>query len=186
MSVRAGPSLVGAVRTPLESHASADTLAAYDLHRSAVYGFALTIVRDASTAEDLLQDAFLRLLEQHTLGRPPDEPLPWLFRVVANLAVSRGRRLQVATRMLPRLMDAGQRDSAESHVLRHEYDQRLVAALATLSLPERTAIVLAAAGFHGEQIARAIGRSDAATRTMLCRARVRLQRQLDLEGLGDA
>jgi RNA polymerase sigma-70 factor (ECF subfamily) len=38
--------------------------------------------------EDVVQDAFLKLV---ALPRPPDQPLPWLFRVVRNRAVSAAR-----------------------------------------------------------------------------------------------
>jgi RNA polymerase sigma factor (sigma-70 family) len=44
-----------------------------------------------STPEDVVQEAFLKLVIQKT---PPDNPIPWLYRVVRNaaLAVSRAER----------------------------------------------------------------------------------------------
>jgi RNA polymerase sigma factor (sigma-70 family) len=41
--------------------------------------------------EDVVQEAFLKLFVQK---RPPDSPLPWLYRVVRNAAISMGRREQ--------------------------------------------------------------------------------------------
>jgi RNA polymerase sigma factor (sigma-70 family) len=38
--------------------------------------------------EDLVQGAFLKLVEQR---QPPREPLPWLFRVVRNAAIDAAR-----------------------------------------------------------------------------------------------
>jgi RNA polymerase sigma-70 factor (ECF subfamily) len=38
--------------------------------------------------EDVVQEAFLKLVVQK---RPPDSPLPWLYRVVRNQAISTGR-----------------------------------------------------------------------------------------------
>lgn len=44
-----------------------------------------------ATPEDVVQDAFLKLVVQKT---PPDHPVPWLYRVVRNgaLAASRAER----------------------------------------------------------------------------------------------
>jgi RNA polymerase sigma-70 factor (ECF subfamily) len=41
-----------------------------------------------ATPEDVVQDAFLKLVAQRP---PPHNPLPWLYRVVRNAAVSAGR-----------------------------------------------------------------------------------------------
>src|SRR6185295_4212161 len=49
-------------------------------------------------AEDLVQDAFLRLTVEANAGRFPDDPAAWLHRVGHNLAMSAGRRRSVATR----------------------------------------------------------------------------------------
>ena len=46
---------------------------------------------DATNAEDLVQEAFLRLLTESPL---PDSPRAWLFRVVRNLAIDHVRREQ--------------------------------------------------------------------------------------------
>ena len=42
-------------------------------------------------AEDIVQDAFIRLLKQR---KCPDNVRAWLFRVVRNCSISRARRLQ--------------------------------------------------------------------------------------------
>jgi RNA polymerase sigma-70 factor (ECF subfamily) len=44
---------------------------------------------DAANAEDIVQEAFLRLLSETRL---PDSPKAWLFRVVRNLAIDHARR----------------------------------------------------------------------------------------------
>ena len=54
----------------------------------------------------------------------------------------------------------------------------LAAALGTLPEAARTALLLAASGYPGAEIAAAIGRSDTATRTMMSRARLRLRDSL--------
>ena len=44
---------------------------------------------DAANAEDLVQEAFIRLLTENPF---PASPRAWLFRVVRNLAIDRARR----------------------------------------------------------------------------------------------
>ena len=60
--------------------------ALYDQYRLTVYRTALAITRDPAAAEDILQDAFLRL-QLHADRINPDRPLaPWLYRVTVNLS----------------------------------------------------------------------------------------------------
>ena len=73
--------------------------------------------------------------------------------------------------------------SPESTVLARERSSDIETALATLPAEARTALLLSAEGFSGEEIAAVIGRSHGATRTLLSRARVRVR--LELEGHGD-
>lgn len=47
-------------------------------------------------ADDVVQEAFIRLIDQRNT---PDPPLPWLYRVVRNLAISQRR---AATRRVRR------------------------------------------------------------------------------------
>jgi RNA polymerase sigma-70 factor (ECF subfamily) len=170
----------------LEAEGQAAVLAAYDAHHDEVYAYLVDATRDPTVAEDLLQEAFMRLLREARAGRMPDQPRPWLYRVASNLAVSRGRRLVSARRWFERFGIAEHRaaiaESPEGRVLRHEAADDLDAVLARLDPHARAALLLAAEGFSGREIAEAIGRSESATRTLLCRARVRVRH--DLAGAG--
>ena len=55
---------------------------------------------DAANAEDLVQEAFLRLLTESPL---PDSPKAWLYRVVRNLAIDHARR----AKKMPQHTDIG-------------------------------------------------------------------------------
>ena len=74
-------------------------------------------------------------------------------------------------------------ESPEAGVLARERTSAIDAVLATLHVDARTALLLSADGFSGEEIAATIGRSHAATRTLIFRARVRVR--LELERTGD-
>lgn len=166
----------------IAARAEADLVAAYEQHHDAIYGFLRRATRDADVAEDLLQETFARLLAAYRAGRPPEQLQPWLYRVASNLVTSRGRRLRTVTRWL-----AGQRHddhlggaaSPESSAISREWSSEIADALGTLSEESRTALLLAAQGFVGREIADAIGRSEAATRTLMCRARQQMRREIE-------
>jgi len=158
--------------------AGANTAGAYARHASEVNGFLVRTVRDIDAAADLLADAFTRLLVEERRGRWPDNPRAWLYRVATNLAMSRGRHLQVAARV-DRVLQFGSEDhvasSPDAEVLRRERRTDLDRALAVLGKDARTALLLAAQGFDGATIAATIGRTEAATRTLMCRSRLQLR-----------
>jgi RNA polymerase sigma factor (sigma-70 family) len=155
--------------------------AAYDTLERALYAFALGMTHSGTAAEDLVQESFLRLVREVQAGRTPDNVRAWLYRVCANLATSRGRRATVATRYLPFLASREVGETPEARHLRHELGAELSAAMAALSPDERTGLLLSAGGFHGPEIAEIIGRTHAATRTMLTRARMKVQARLSGE-----
>jgi RNA polymerase sigma-70 factor (ECF subfamily) len=181
------PSL-GARVSSLEEDAQAAVLDAYDSFHDELFAFLVDSTRERATAEDLLQDAYLRLLREARAGRMPEQPRAWLYRVSANLAVSRGRRLLSARRWFQRTGIAEHRaaiaESPEGKLVRRESFADLDRVLAEVGADARTAMLLSAEGFSGREIAAALGRSEAATRTLLCRTRVRVRR--DLAGAGGA
>lgn len=64
----------------------------YARHASAVHALAWRLTSDRTLAEDIVQDAFLRML-RHIGGLDPDRPVrPWLKQVATNLAIDRLRR----------------------------------------------------------------------------------------------
>ena len=158
-------------------------MAAYDENQRKLTSFAYALTRDADAADDLVQETFLRLVKEHAACREPDNVTAWLYRVCANLATSRGRRGVVARRFLERRPAEETEVAAEIQILRHETSEALVAALAILPDDARTAVVMAAQGFSGREIAEALGRTETSTRTMMFRARERLRTFLVAEGV---
>lgn len=168
------------------SHVDADraVVEAWRAHHGELFGFLFRSTRDQAAAEDLLQDTFLRLTQEARAGRMPGLVRPWLFRVATNLAISRARRGTTALRWLHRQVDPESRtsESPESRSVRHEGAADMARALAGLPADARAALVLASQGFSGVEIAAAIGRTDGATRTLMCRARLRLRSELASQG----
>lgn len=83
--------------------------------------------------------------------------------------VGTGRTADVAPTVLA-IYDAHHRELA-SFIRGIERDPRAAA-------DARTALLLAAHGFSGREVAEALGRTELATRSLICRARLRLREHL--------
>jgi RNA polymerase sigma-70 factor, ECF subfamily len=144
-------------------------VAAYEAHHAEIYGFLARATCDVSAAEDLLQETYLRLTQEARAGQAPLQVRAWLYRVASNLVISRAQR-QTAP-------------SPEAAMVRREGVAEMERVLEGLSAEARLALLLSGEGFRGEEIAATIGRSAAATRTLLRRgrARVRIRRELFAE-----
>ncbi len=149
--------------------------AAFRDHSAAVRGNALRLTRDPEAAADVTQEAFLRLVLEAQAGRFPDNVGGWLYRTSANLIVSRARRAAVARRLAPRLLRSEGPAEPDAIAVLQEQHHELRTALATLSGVDRVVLLMAAHGATGEEIACHLGRTQGATRTLLCRARGRLR-----------
>lgn len=145
-------------------------------HWPRVFGFAQQLVGDRTRAEDLCQEAYLRLLRS---ARPLDTStslLPLLLTVVRNLVRSDLRRVdptEFAGEVEPEDDRVG--DPAE-RAERAEESAAVEAALARMSPNWRAALYLAdGLAFSYAEIADVLGTSDDVVRVMLHRARLRVR-----------
>ena len=154
----------------------------YEADRASLEGFVRTITHDQEVAEEICQEAFTKLLTEARAGRTPDNPRAWLRRVASNLAISRGRHNQVVERKHSALVSYEIGDSAEITALRHEDARATFEALGQLHVTDRRALLMAASGLSGAEIGARLGRSNGATRTLLCRARQKLRMAMEPAG----
>lgn len=156
---------------------------AFEDYHAELLSFLRRACRDDEAAEDLAQEAFLRLAREVDAGRTPEHTRAWLYRVASNLVVSRARRSNTVVEWLRRHGPATVADdgvpSPEEGLLRRERRTELGALMDTLPADARTALLLSGQGFTGLEIAAAIGRSHAATRTLLTRTRINLRLALE-------
>ncbi len=100
-------------------------------------GFLTVVGGSRADAEEVAQEAFVRLLQKWSKIRDYDDPEMWLRTVAVRLLISRHRRHQVARLALPRLAraDRSDPDGADDRV-------DLDAAIARLPLDQRAVVVL--------------------------------------------
>lgn len=145
---------------------------------------AFELVRDPSTADDLVQETWLAVLR----AKPDtNRPLrPWLSRVVRNAAALRLRKGASRAARESDVAAPEQLPSAHQLVERAEEQQRLGEAVLTLDEPYRTVVLLRYyEGLAPQQIATAQGVPSATVRSQLHRGLAKLRERLDREHGGD-
>ena len=155
----------------------------YRAHLRDVYSYAYYRIGNHHDAEDLTEQTFLQAWRHFERARREanGRPLrPWLIRIAHNLAANyyrdRSRRPQTG------LEDASVISSPHETAQLVESRQELREVLAGVSaLPEdrREALIMRfALGMDNREIARALGRSEGATKVLIHRAVKQLQARL--------
>lgn len=157
-----------------------------------VHRLAWSLTRNASDADDLAQETFVRAWG--AIGRfERGLPLyPWLARIVTNQAFSlfRTRRRRPETPIEP-LLEAGRQwgvdDDPAGHSERSERDARLRECFGRLSEEHQAVLALRAVqDLSYDEIAQALSIPAGTVMSRLSRARAELKRQLAGQGGGAA
>jgi RNA polymerase sigma-70 factor (ECF subfamily) len=134
------------------------------------------LIGSAAEADELTQEAMVRVYERWDRVRQMDSPQGYLFRTALNLHRSRVRWL--ATRARQILQPTPSPDPAEVA----ESRDRLARALASLPTGQRGAVVLVEwLGMDPQEAATALGIKPGSVRARLSRARAALRRMLEEE-----
>jgi len=135
-------------------------------------------VWDAARAEDLAQEAFVRVLDDE-----PDNPRAWLYRVAANLAKDEVktviRRKKHLTLIRAESEGAAEMPDPVERIAAMERQEAARQALDELSERDREVLLLWDAGMSYPEIAKHTGLAVGAIGTTLSRARKRLVAAFD-------
>lgn len=152
--------------------------ACYQQHSRALWAYLFRVTGKVSDADDLVQEAFCRLLQAEVGGLGDVELRRYLFRIGSNLLADRWRRAAQEASWLDRL-----RGTTEAHVP-PEYDDAVAREFAALRPRERALLWLAyVEGESHEDIAKALGLSRGSIKVLLSRARGRLRELLAARGV---
>lgn len=190
--MKAAPGRTGSVETGDETGLvlaaqGGDQAAFGDLvrrYQRAVYRLAYGLTRNASDADDLAQETFVRAYR--AIGRfRTGEPLyPWLSRITTNLAYSlyRRRKRRPETPLEP-LLEAGRQwaagDDPAEDAARREFEGMLGEAFAELSEEHRAVLVLRVVeDLSYEEIAESLSVPVGTVMSRLSRARAELKTRL--------
>lgn len=173
------PALATYVDNSHRAHAGhAQILAVYREHHAALVRFASLVAPADGMAEDLVQDAVVRLYRTWSRIDDPARAPAWLRTTILNQARGRGRRLGVARRLRPDPRpDVA---SAEDRAMHAQRRDRVVACLRRLPPRQRECLVLRHyEGLTESGIADALGISVGSVRTHTTRGTAALRQMLD-------
>ena len=154
-----------------------------DLYQRRLFGLALMMTREPASAEDVVQDGFVRAflhLDAYDATRPF---YPWISTIIVRLAQNR-----LVQRSRTRLREGTELDAETdaptpgadplAELITDERDRRLWDAVAALSSGGGTAVILFyRQGMGVNDIASAVGVSAGTVKTLLFRGRQKLRKE---------
>jgi RNA polymerase sigma-70 factor (sigma-E family) len=163
---------------PAVSVARIDLPALYEQHWRSLVRLAVLLVDDVSSAEDVVQDAFVALHRRADGLRDPDAGLAYLRASVVNLSRSVVRRRQVARRHL-KVAEPDLVPPADYEVLLREEHRAALDAVARLPRRQREVLVLRYwSGLSEREIAQTLGISPGSVKSSASRGMATLQQVL--------
>lgn len=151
-----------------------------EAHLDHMYGLAHRMLRDAAEAEDIVQEAFLRLWRQAERWRAEARISTWLYRVVHNLCIDRLRR---SKRLVDdeKIFESLESNEPNPFDMREQLQTQAAVNDAIAALPDRQRVAITLA-YHQElsnrEAAEVMEISVEALESLLARGRRALKKQL--------
>jgi RNA polymerase sigma-70 factor (ECF subfamily) len=170
----------GEMERETKARLDADFSALYKAHLRDVYSYAYYRIGNHHDAEDLTEQTFLQAYRHFERAQRESEgrPLrPWLIRIAHNLAANlyrdRSRKPQTSIDDTAELRSA---HTTEDLVEGRDELARILEGVKQLPDDRREALIMRfALGMDNREIARAMGRTDGATKVLLHRATRQLE-----------
>lgn len=151
----------------------------YTQTKGAIYGYALSVLKNGHDAEDVLHDCFLAIVKSAASYRSHGKPMAWIMTLTRNLCLQKLRDYQKSDTLPPEdwnlLPDTRQGITAEDKLV-------LEACMRQLSEEERQIVVLhAISGFKHKEIAKLMELPLATVLSKYSRALKKLKEILEKE-----
>ncbi|MGD0361097.1 MAG: RNA polymerase sigma factor [Bryobacteraceae bacterium] len=157
-------------------------------HRASVIHFIYRLVQEQAIAEELAQEVFLRVYRSRSSYEPTAKFKTWLFRIATHLALNwlrdekheRGQeRLDDVSADLPARQVSDRRPSVEQELLYDVKREEIRRAVAGLPEKQRAAVLMHKyEEMEYTQIAKVLGCSESAVKSLLFRAYETLRARL--------
>lgn len=132
-----------------------------------LFRYLYRLTGDADAADDVAQEAFVRLIQQDL---PEAEVRPWLFTVATNLIRDRARKAERHLRLEPDVPRGQALAAPDAAVQRGEVVAAVRRALLAVPARDRVMLLMREEGFRYDEIAQAVGVAPGSVGTLLARA----------------
>ncbi|MEX0813612.1 MAG: RNA polymerase sigma factor [Chitinophagales bacterium] len=149
----------------------------YNKYAPKMFGICLRYAKDYHAAEDVLQDAFVKVFKYINKFRKEGSFEGWLRRIFVNTSIE---HLRKSVNLYPIVNDAGEAIEIHDHTVFDSLEQQdLLYLVQELSPGYRTVFNLyAIEGYSHKEIAKLMGITEGTSKSQLARARQVLQRKI--------
>ena len=160
-----------------------------DRYKDSLTNYLTHLVRSRERAEEVAQDAFVRLYRNAAKYKEQERLGPYLFRIATNLVVTEMRRQKRWSLLLPRLQSSVHvsAPSADTSLLTDEIHRQVHAALERLPIKYRAPLVLfEIEEWSYEEIARTLELPSGTVKSRISRARELMRKHLAPWWIGES
>jgi RNA polymerase sigma-70 factor (ECF subfamily) len=140
----------------------------YKRHRGALYRFVLRAIKHRSSAEELFQEAWIRVIEARSRYTPQARFTTWLYTIAHNLLVDHWRKKGLSLVQLEQEPGIAAPDDPARRAEARQSIERLLRAIEALPAAQREAFLLhEEAGLSVAEIAAVTGAGEEAAKSRL-------------------
>jgi RNA polymerase sigma-70 factor (ECF subfamily) len=150
-------------------------------------GYAGSLLRDRSLADDVVHDCYLRLLEKAAVYDLVRDGTKLLYKAITNACIDRNHRERILLSLngggaesgIGRLVVDAKESGPLNEVIQNELESQVEVGIGQLPVAQRAALELKSLGYSIQEIAEALGTSTSNAGVLVHRARKALAESLE-------